>query len=306
MLTIKWLHVRGRENVITVGAINYIVAAFAFLPEFLSASEPIVTTNALWTGSLMGASYFIAYFFVIYAIKWVGASASTVIAALSLLIPIVCGVYIWGEDPNTFQVVGVGLSLLALSLIGGKPKHSANAGAQEINQPDNPMPDNPMPDSPMPNSQDSWLKKLANQRWFMPAILVIFFILCGLSRLAQEAFKHVCEEPQRPTFIVTAFTLAAIPSSILLIKRRKSIVLSELGMGCLMGVANVLQTHFILKALDVFDGFIVFPVVGAGGLILTAVVATGLLGERISRKTTIGIAIACLALTLLNLDFTGS
>lgn len=278
MLTIKWVQVRKREDVITVGLINYIVAAVCFLPEFLISGESSTTVNSIWTGSMMGACYFIAFFFVVYVIKWIGAAAATVIASLSLLMPIICGVYIWGENPNSFQIFGVGLSLVALAMIGGKQKEQTVSDS--------------------PNEEPA---SYTNRSFgFVLLILVLFFLLCGLSRLAQEAFKHVCDESERPTFIVTAFTVAAIPSMAFLIYRRKQVSLNEIVFGTIMGVANVLQTHFILKSLDLFDGFIVFPVVGAGGLILTAVVATGLLGERISTKSKIGIGIACVALVLLN------
>lgn len=266
MLTIKWVQVRQREDVVTVGAISYIASAVAFLPEFILTDVPIVTTNSVATGCMMGACYFVAYFFAIYAIKWIGASAATVISALSLLVPIVFGVYVWKEDPNAFQIFGIGLSLIALMLIGGQTKAAA------------------APKRP----------------WFSPMMLVVFFLLCGCSRLAQEAFKHICEEVQRPTFIVAAFTTAAVPSLALLMGRRRRVCLRELGFGALMGLCNVLQIHFILKSLELFDGFIVFPVVGAGGLVLTALVATSCLGESLSRKTNLGIAIACLSLVLLN------
>ena len=66
----------------------------------------------------MGACYFVAFFFVNHAIKYIGASSTTVIAVLSILVPIAFGVFLWNEQPNSYQIVGIALSLLSLTLIG--------------------------------------------------------------------------------------------------------------------------------------------------------------------------------------------
>ena len=67
-----------------------------------------------------------------------------------------------------------------------------------------------------------------------------------------------------------------------------------------MGLANGVQTFFILRSLDFYEGYIVFTVTSAGGIIFTMMVATRLLGEKLSKLTYIGIAIAVVALCLLN------
>ena len=50
MLAIKWVQIRQREDVITVGAINYIVAAVLIAPEFLHNDLSHVTWEASLTG----------------------------------------------------------------------------------------------------------------------------------------------------------------------------------------------------------------------------------------------------------------
>ncbi len=66
-----------------------------------------------------------------------------------------------------------------------------------------------------------------------------------------------------------------------------------------MGLSNVLQMHFILLALGVIPGYIVFPVGSAGAILLTTLIAVGLLGERLSGRSMIGIAISVVALFML-------
>ncbi len=270
MLSIKWVHVRGKEDVITVGCLNYILAAALSTPEFWQMSAEHVTPAAMATGGAMGLAYFICFFFVIYAIKWIGASSTTVIAVLAIIVPISFGVFIWGEDPNPVQIVGIVLALLSLSLIGAHEDH----------------------DLVLERDKQTW--------WLMPVALVTLFILCGISRLAQEAYKHLCAAEERPAYLFTAFAIAALPSIVVLIARRRRIKSSEIMFGLLMGGSNILQTHFLLRALDYMDGFIVFPAASAGGMIFTVLVATRYFGERLTRQTWIGISIAAIALVMLN------
>ncbi|MGI9518335.1 MAG: EamA family transporter [Pirellulaceae bacterium] len=268
MLSIKWVHVRNKEDVITVGCLNYILAAILIAPEFWQMPAEHVTRNAMLTGGTMGLAYFICFFFVIYAIKWIGASSTTVIAVLAIIVPISFGVFFWGEDPNPVQIAGIVLALLSLSLIGAHEDHT------------------------LERSKHPW--------WLMPVALITLFALCGISRLAQEAYKHMCEPQERPAYLFTAFAIAAVPSIIVLIARRKRITPSEIMFALLMGGSNILQTHFLLRALDYMDGFIVFPVASAGGMIFTVLVATRYFGERLTRQTWIGISIAAVALVMLN------
>ncbi len=264
-LIIKWVQIRKRENIVTVGAINYIAAFLSVIPVILTDDVVGFSTAAIWTGGSMGAVYFVAYFFAIYCIKTVGASSTTVVSVLSILFPITMAAFIWDEIPSGMQTMGIGLALVALLLIGLKDQTERK--------------------SPKP--------------WLVPSVLLGFFLLCGCSRLSQETFKHFHQPEQRPTFLLTAFGVAAVPSLILLIYRHRRIELTELGFGVLMGLANVLQSFFILKCLQYYPGYIVFPVVSAGAIVLTTLLATRLLQETLSVRTYAGITVAVFALFML-------
>ena len=262
-LFIKWAQIRRQENVITIGAINYIVAAVSIVPVFLYSNLSSVSFGALWTGGSMGAVYFIAFFFAIYSIRKVGASTTTVVSVLSILMPIGFAAIMWQEKPDLVQSIGIGMALLALTLIGAQK-------------------------NPHPSDFET------KSRWMVPVVF-----LCGFSRLSQEAFKHVSSPEHRPTFILAAFTIAAIPSLIVLIHGKRMPTAMEWFIGFLMGISNNLQTYFVLLALHYFEGFIVFPVTSAGGIVLTTLVATSLLNEQLNKRTYVGIAIAVVSLFLL-------
>ena len=133
-----------------------------------------------------------------------------------------------------------------------------------------------------------------------PLVLLAFFVLCGMSRICQEAFNQLSEVDQKPTFLITAFLVTALPSVVMLVARKKKVRPVEFLTGIIMGLSNAAQTFFILRSLDKFPGYIVFTVTSAGAIIFTMLIATQFLGEKLSRRMLVGIGIAVLALALLN------
>lgn len=290
-LIIKWVHFRRREDILTVGPINYITAALLIAPQFFRQSAEPDLAAAL-CGAGMGASYFVAFFFVNYAIKEVGAAATTVVGNLSLLLPIVIAAFLWEEIPNLAQGWGVALAVAALIMIGtGRRAKKINS-----NEPASNLPDAHQPDAHFPAAHE----ESATNPWLIPMVLATFFLLAGSNRLLQRTLDHVSTKDQLPTFLFAAFVTAGIPSMVMLIQRRRRVSMVELGFGTAMGASNILQSHFILKALTAFEGYIVFPVSSSGGLLLTTFLATAIFHEKITRRTWTGIGIAVIALVLLN------
>jgi len=291
ILLIKWAQIRKAEDELTIGSVNYIVAAIAILPFFVANQPPQISVGAIWAGGSMGFIYFLAYFLVIFAIRKIGAASTTVVSVMSILVPIVFAAIYYLEMPTGLQMTGIALALVSLTLIGLRPDSSApkkqtiQKGLKETS---------PAGDWKTPNfNSDLWVL----------VVLFIFFLLCGLSRIAQEAFKHVVEPEQqsahRATFCLAAFLAAGVPSLLVLIFRRKKIQVSELGFGCALGITNILQTLLILVALQQYEGFIVFPIASAGSVVLIALVATAILGETLTRGTIVGISISVIAVFLL-------
>ena len=279
-LCIKWVHVRGKEDIITAGAINYIVAALIIAPWFVINGQQTGNREAILAGGSMGMMYFINFFFVIWCVRVVGASSTTVVGVLSMLMPIIYAALVWKSQPHWLQAVGIALALVSLIMIGLKPDRQAKL-------------------------IDKGVAAKSEKRtfsWNAPLILGGFFLLCGLSRIAQESFKYLSEASQKPTFLLAAFVASGVPSIVLLLKRRRKVLPMEAIVGVAMGIANGSQTWFTLKSLDAMQGYIFFPVSSAGGIIFTMFVAVLWMQEKISRRALIGIAIAVVALVMMNMS----
>ena len=274
------MHNRGSEDIVTVGAINYIVAASAIVPWYCTGIKQTGDFVAIATGGTMGLVYFIAFFFVIYCVRVVGVSSTMVVSSLSLLLPIIVAALVWGSTPNPIQIAGIALALVSLLMVAVKPKPPAV--------------------KPKPDKATALENEPTAKNWKPLALLFVFFLLCGFSRIAQETFKYESVIDQKPTFLLAAFTIAGIPSLILLIYRFRPILKMEFAIGIIMGLSNGLQTFWMLKSLDFIPGYIAFPLSSAGGILFTTAVATSMLNEKLGRRSYIGIAVSVVALVLLN------
>ena len=235
----------------------------------------------------MGLVYFIAFFFVIYCVRVVGVSSTMVVSSLSLLLPIIVAAFVWDSTPSLIQIAGIGLALVSLLRVAVKPKPPA-------------VKPKPPAVKPNPDKAATLASEPVARDWKPLVLLFVFFLLCGISRIAQETFKYESVVDQKPTFLLAAFTIAGIPSLILLIYRFRPILKMELVIGIIMGLSNGLQTFWILKSLDYIPGYIAFPLSSAGGIVFTTAVATLMLNEQLQKQAYVGIAVSVVALVLLN------
>ena len=263
ILCIKWAKSRG-EEIINIGALNYLSAAVLGIVMYVRSAEPLDSTAAV-LGAVNGGCYFVAFFFLIAAISWKGATNLAAVSRLSILMPVAFGVAWLGERPDSWQVIGIVLACLSLLMISGRKGAINNA------------------EQPRKSAQ----------------VILMFFLIAGMARLTQEIFKYSCQPELTPLYLASGFGVAGIASLVVLGVRRKPITLSEVLIGIALGTANLLQVYFVLKSLELFDGFIVFPVTSAAGLAFTTLAAVTLLGERPSRLSYLGIAVAITALLLL-------
>ena len=263
---IRWTQTRVDYDVMAVGATNYIAAGVlgVVVLAISGAWRLEWSWPAVVTGGALGSSYFIAFFLLLGTLRMRGAAIAGALSRLAVTIPIGLAVLAWNERPSVAQWVGIGVSAAAVLLM--------NAPQRESNE---------------------------TRSWRGTLILSLFFLFVGASFASQEVFAHTATPDHLPVFLAAGFLMASLGSVGLLIQRRVIPSWRELGAGVLIGACNALQVVFLLRTLERLPAFLTFAISSAGGLLVTAAMAVGMLGERLAPRRTGGVALAAAALVLL-------
>ncbi|MEO2003129.1 MAG: EamA family transporter [Candidatus Poribacteria bacterium] len=253
-----------RRDLIVVGAVNYILAGLMAAVWVLARGGADLGWAGGVYGGLNGVVYFVAYFFLIYGIKHSGIAGTGAVAQLSVLVPIVAAVFVWREYPTKMQLTGMTIAGAAIVLMDARKNMAGDV--------------------------------VGGLGWR----LLAFFVLVGGSRLFAKAFAEIGAPEEKAFYVLMVYVVSGAASVALLLRHGKMPNLGELGWAAVVGACNMIQVTFLLKSLEELPAAVVFPVSACGGLILTAVVAVALLGERLTTRMYAGLAAAAAAVFFLN------
>lgn len=264
-LVLRWAQQR-KCNVYAVGLVNYVVATLYEVAVQVSAG-PLeqVTPVTVWLGVVVGVMFAVNYGFFGPLLTSRGVSVTTAIVRLSVVIPIVAAIVLWHEMPQPLQYAGIGLTLLAMPLITLKP--SAPGGIKA---------------SALP-------------------LLLAMFIGNGASTLLFQAYEKMALPGEDTFFLICLFLSASLVLLIAWRLRAEGSSRRDIIPGIVLGLTNAVANVTFLDALRQLPGVIVFPFYSAVGLVVAVVAAWLIWGERISRRETLGLALAIIAVVLVNL-----
>lgn len=95
--------------------------------------------------------------------------------------------------------------------------------------------------------------------------------------------------------------MAALYSGMVWALRSRRLNPSDVAISAVLGLSNAGGNSFLLRALDHFTGVVTFPVTAAGGTLLAVLFAACWWKEMPSRVGMVGVALAVLAVVLVNL-----
>lgn len=271
-----------RLDLLTLGTVNYVVAALWFGLQALMGEGLHLSGPTLAIGIFGGISYVVSYLFLVQVLRYTGISIPMAIVRLSVLIPVLASIWVWHEMPNFWQVCGIALTCAALPCFNLDARNGKGRG------------------------------------FAGPTIMIgLLFLATGCCSLAAKLFHEADLPGQKAQFLFFLFfTTAVVAVSTWLWDRwrggrrnrlaaagsdRLPTGCQALPAGALLGLINVGGNFFLLLALERLPGLIVFPVASALGVMLTTVVAAQVWGERIGAWGRAGIALSIGAVALLNL-----
>ena len=241
---------------------------FATLFFAVTASYPLCFTADMLPFALgFAACYCASAIFSILAINCGSLSLTSLAISYSLLIPTVFGLLFWGDEPTPFFFIGLAFLIVSLLLI---------------------------------NSKDGEIK--ITPKWAL--FVLIAFLGNGLCSTIQNGYAKLHSTGNSEFMLIALFAVFVAMLTMSIFRERPLLSPSLKGGWYFMaicGIANGAVNLFVILLSPRMDSSIMFPLISAGGIVLTSLVSILLYKERLSLKQYIGMALGIAAIVFLNL-----
>lgn len=253
--------------------VNYIVA---FSIGFLTTDSTISFGDLFQQDWIYGAValglMFVSIFFVMaLTAQRNGVSVVSVAGKMSVVIPILFGIFLYNESVVFLKIVGILIALVAVYLASVKEEKTENNNASIV-------------------------------------FPIILFLGSGAIDTTLK-YVEVNFVPQNDVAIFSGslFGFAAFFGLIILLfkalKKRTSFGLKNVIAGVILGVPNYYSIFFLIKALQVkgFDSSTLFTINNIGIVVVSTLVGLFLFKEQFSLKNKIGVVLAIVGIVLVTL-----
>ncbi|MUU76834.1 EamA family transporter [Winogradskyella endarachnes] len=261
----------SKYNVDTLQAIvvNY---ATAFVCGYILYDGDISPTQIIetnWFIAAIGLGFLFIAIFNVMALtaQKNGLSVVSVASKMSLVIPVIFGIYVHNESTEAQKLIGIALALVAVYLTSIKKKETT----------------------------------VLTKSIYLPIILFIG------SGIIDTSVNHFAPEGNFSMFLSTIFGIAGLMGFFLLIYKsintKKALQVKSVPFGFILGLVNYCSMYFLILALQVenTESSTIFTINNIGILALSTLLGLALFKEKLSHKNWIGIGLAFIAILLVTL-----
>ncbi|MBC3848043.1 EamA family transporter [Winogradskyella echinorum] len=256
-------------NTLQAIVVNY---ATAFICGLLLFEEQIIPSEIIhtnWFKIAIGLGFLFIAIFNVMALtaQKNGLTVVSVASKMSVIIPIVFGIYVYNESAGFQKITGIVLALIAVYLTSVKQKDEA----------------------------------VLSKALYLPIIL--FF---G-SGVIDTSVNHFAPKGNMQLFLAVIFGMAGCIGLIILsyksIVLKEQFKIKSVPFGIMLGIANYCSMYFLLKALrvDGFESSSVFTINNVTIVAVSTLIGLLLFKEHISKTNWIGIIIAIVSIMLVTL-----
>ncbi len=251
---------------------NYIVAGA--LGIYLYNSSVIVQElpkKPWFIGTIvLGILFILVFNIMAKTAQIVGVSVASLATKMSLVIPVVFGLFLYNDKLGVLNTLGIILALVAVYLASIKPKE------KEVT--------------------------IGKEAWVLPILVFIGsgFIDTSLKYLQE---KYVANN-ELPLFSAMVFFAAAIVGIVFILaktlKTPLKLNLKNIVAGFVLGIPNYFSIYYLLRALQhkSLNSASVFTINNVAVVLLSTLLGILLFKEKISLKNWLGIALAVLSIIL--------
>ena len=235
----KFSVVRGRD-VDWVSFSSFVFSALFLLLAQIRSFEAVVWP-AIWLGAVYGLSSGISQLSFFRTLRYGQLSVSWTIIQLSMLMPVLASVLLWRERPTLWQTAAIGGVVLAVILMG-------DVELRHVRQP------------------------LAWVSW-----LSLAYVTSGLCLIIMKMLQSRGTARSEEIFLLIAYSVSVVVG--LPLVRGHQLGTSKVAIGAVRGLSILLANFFLLKAIGLLPGYLVFAAYGASGLVINVLAALLIWGE---------------------------
>ena len=245
-------------------------------------------------GTATGALFIVGFFLLALATEVAGMSLAIGVMRTSVVVPFLASWLIWSEVPSAAQGVGLIVAGAAFFLIARKERFAAQPAPQPALA--------GAPDAePLPTPASPQLSSAA-----VFGVLAGLFACDGVISVAMKTFDEVfAAENSRALFLMMLFGIAFGIGLVVVVGRGIRVGRwpgrAAVAWGVVLGAVNYGSVEFLLQAIRQLSGPFVFPANNIALVIGAALLGVFAWGETLSRLNWAGLALAAVALLLLNL-----
>lgn len=260
----KWSQRRGGHGP-TVVAVNYLVMAAAVGVYLLAQGELHLTGAVVQLGALTGGFFIVAMIVMTHALETSDVGAVLTAFRLSILLPIVLGIWLWKEQVTGLQFAGVGLALVGLAMMTfGAREHKAGA---------------------------------IFSGGTLTLLLLVFFSQ-SLSHVGLSSVHHMGLDDDKLSVLFAISVTAGLLGAMAVAYKRHIPKADECAVGALIGIYNLGNLVVVLVALSLVPRSVFFPIVGCSVVIMDNLFAHFFWKERLRRPAVIGAVISAAAMLM--------
>lgn len=246
-----------------------LVGSFFFDSSLKMSDAP--TKPWFWGTFALGVLFIIVFNIMAKSSQELGVSVTSVASKMSLVIPVVFGVFLYSEHLSWLQIIGIILALIAVYFASSKPRT---------------------------------LDALKGPLW----LPILVFTGSGLIDVALNYFQeqHVPQN-EIPIFSSTVFAAAGTTGILFILlrsfKKPLKVNFKNLLGGIALGVPNYFTVYFLLRALrnENLNSASVFTINNVAVVLFTTLLGILIFKERLSLKNWAGISIAVISIILVAL-----
>ncbi len=256
-----------KVNTLHAIVVNYVVASItgfiAYQGTFSTSS--ILDSSWIWYSIFLGSLFIIIFNVMALTSQKNGLSVAAVASKMSLVIPVIFGIWLYHESLGWLKMVGILIALASVYLVSLKSKDG-----------------------------------LPLQKGYFILPLLLFLGSGTIDTVLKYAEKVHVPNGEEPLFSAVCFTMACAVGGLVLIYEAiqgRWLHWKSLVAGIALGVPNYFSIFFIIKALKTdMESSVIFPINHVGTVLFTALLGFVLFKERLLPQNYWGILLAVVAI----------